>query len=305
VAQAELEGICARATHVITGLTTGAFEFYAGASAEVGAGVDVAGVGAGARSGAKRELINRDGDPEACALTTSDDTQPPDGCGAALRVEVAPLGATSQTAVVAVGGANDPVAGGAPQTLVVPRQGGAIPPGPGIVKLHIDSPDPRVQLFGTDVDKLVQQPDGNFRSVGPSTILCRAPCDEYIDARKGQQVHLASPDMPPSDSFHLYANAGDVNVRVEPGNSALYTTGGWLGTLGVLGVITGGVVLLVGGIDKSGGDGDKADDILLGGGVTLGASAAVLGAGIGMTLGGETDIEITPPAGDMPLPLSQ
>ncbi|MBW2522537.1 MAG: hypothetical protein JRI23_00100, partial [Deltaproteobacteria bacterium] len=93
VAAAELEGICGRATHVISGLTAGAFEFYAGASAEVGAGAEVGGVGAGARSGAERELLNRDGNAEACSVATSEDVEPPEGCGALLRVEVAPLGA--------------------------------------------------------------------------------------------------------------------------------------------------------------------------------------------------------------------
>jgi hypothetical protein len=177
--------------------------------------------------------------------------------------------------------------------------GGSIPPGPGIVKIHIDSPDPQVQLYGTEVDKLVQLPDGNFRSVGQSRILCRAPCGEYIDARKGQQIFLASPDMPPSDFFALYAHEGAVDVRVEPGNSALATAGGWLSALGVLGGIAG-VATAITGVAMSSRDEDKGGDVLLAGGVTSGVSAAFLGAGIAMTMSGSTDIEITPPAGMPP-----
>ncbi len=46
----KLEGLCQGATHVVTGLTAGAFDFYAGANGEAGGGLGVAGVGAGAKS---------------------------------------------------------------------------------------------------------------------------------------------------------------------------------------------------------------------------------------------------------------
>lgn len=291
----ELEGICNRATHVITGLTVGAFEFYAGAAAAVGAGVNVAGVGAGARSGAERELLNRDGDAESCALVASDDVEPPEGCGALVRVEVAPLGAAVQIAKAA-GDDGQPAVALSGSAAPAPAQvSGSIPPGPGIVKIHIDSPDPQVQLYGSEVDKLVPLPDGSFRSVGPSTILCRAPCDEYIDARNGQQVHLASPDMPPSDPFQLFASSGDVEVRVEPGDEAMRVTGGWLTALGVLGVLAGAPTLI-------GGAATESDEAMLIGGVILGPSVVALGVGIPLSIGGATDIEISPAPGLVPAP---
>lgn len=86
-----MQGDCADATHLVTGVTVGAFEFYAGADAEVGAGVDVMGAGAGAKSVASRELLNRDGSRERCGSATNQDEDPPDGCGAFLRLEVTPL----------------------------------------------------------------------------------------------------------------------------------------------------------------------------------------------------------------------
>lgn len=87
----DLEGRCDDATHVITGLTVGAFSFYAGASAEVGAGVKVGNIGAGASSGTEREVLKEDGNADACAAANQSDPDAPQGCGALLRVEVVPI----------------------------------------------------------------------------------------------------------------------------------------------------------------------------------------------------------------------
>ncbi len=89
---ADLVGDCSAATHVIAGLTTGAFKFFAGSAAAVGGSVEVAGVGAGGKSSSKNELLNEDGDDSSCAKSSVADKVPPDGCGAILRVEVVPLG---------------------------------------------------------------------------------------------------------------------------------------------------------------------------------------------------------------------
>jgi hypothetical protein len=82
---------CARATHVVSGMTTGAFELSTGADASVGGGVSVAGVGAGGKSTAKRETLERDGHEEKCEGGGGAAGQPPDGCGAVLRLDVVPL----------------------------------------------------------------------------------------------------------------------------------------------------------------------------------------------------------------------
>jgi hypothetical protein len=92
---------------VITGLTVGAFSFYAGASAEVGAGVKVGNIGAGASSGTEREVLKEDGNADSCAAATQADANAPDGCGALLRVEVVPIdrifGGDTTTTTVADG----------------------------------------------------------------------------------------------------------------------------------------------------------------------------------------------------------
>lgn len=87
----ELVGDCAGATHIVTALTTGAFEFYFATEATVGAGATVLGAGAKAASSAGKQGLTRDGDIEACK-SSRDDKAPPEGCAALLRVEVVPLG---------------------------------------------------------------------------------------------------------------------------------------------------------------------------------------------------------------------
>lgn len=89
--QDDLQGACEGATHVIAALTTGSFTFSAGGDAEVGGGVTVANAGAGAKSLAKKETLQSDGDESACARATATDKSPPEGCGALLQIEVTAL----------------------------------------------------------------------------------------------------------------------------------------------------------------------------------------------------------------------
>ncbi len=107
--QSDLEGRCEGATHVVTGLSVGAFVFYSGAGADIGVGADVKGTGVevGTGSTASRELLSRDGDLAAC-VQTDDVTGAPPGCGALLQVEVVPIDrpeptTTSSTGTGAIG----------------------------------------------------------------------------------------------------------------------------------------------------------------------------------------------------------
>jgi hypothetical protein len=92
-ARDRLEGDCEGASHVVTALTVGAFEFTAAKSIEGAAGVEVLGAGAGTKMGASGELLNKDGDAAACDKASGTDQKAPFGCGALLRIEVVPLGA--------------------------------------------------------------------------------------------------------------------------------------------------------------------------------------------------------------------
>lgn len=88
--RSELTGSCATATHVLTGLTVGAFSLMTGAATEAGASVGVGGAGAGGGVTRVRELLASDGDPSRCDGESFDGV-PMAGCGAVLRVEAVPL----------------------------------------------------------------------------------------------------------------------------------------------------------------------------------------------------------------------
>jgi hypothetical protein len=89
---AELDGDdCDRATHVVSGMTTGAFELSAGASATVGGQAGAFGAGAGGKSSSTHETLERDGREEKCEGGSSHAGEPPDGCGAVLRLDLVPL----------------------------------------------------------------------------------------------------------------------------------------------------------------------------------------------------------------------
>ncbi len=91
VAKSDLEGLCDGATHILGGLSVGAFEFFSTATGSQGGGATVAGVGASASSSSSQEVLATDGRSDACDASSSKDTEPPDGCAALLRIEVIPL----------------------------------------------------------------------------------------------------------------------------------------------------------------------------------------------------------------------
>jgi hypothetical protein len=81
---------CDRATHVVSGMTTGAFELSAGANASVGGQVNAFGAGAGGKSTSSHETLERDGHEDKCE-GSSPRGSPPDGCGAVLRLDLVPV----------------------------------------------------------------------------------------------------------------------------------------------------------------------------------------------------------------------
>lgn len=78
---------CAGATHVVVGLTAGAFEMVAGSSVSGKTSLLVAG---GSTSGSQ-EILRRAGTPASCDRAKHDDAKPPAGCGALLRIELVPV----------------------------------------------------------------------------------------------------------------------------------------------------------------------------------------------------------------------
>jgi hypothetical protein len=90
-----LEGDCKGATHVVSAMTVGAFEFGTKADATATASASFAGAGGGASSASSREILSRAGDRQACAKPSSNPNAPPEGCGAVVRLELRPLSGLS------------------------------------------------------------------------------------------------------------------------------------------------------------------------------------------------------------------
>jgi hypothetical protein len=98
----ELQGPdCSKATHVVSALEVGAFDFYAGAGTAVGATATALGAGGGGSAKASKELLNSDGRMKGCDSASTSDGKPPEGCGAILRLEVVPLGEAKRDAPAA------------------------------------------------------------------------------------------------------------------------------------------------------------------------------------------------------------
>lgn len=91
VHEGDLSGSCAGATHVLSALIVGAFEFSAkGASTSAGRGSVFDGT-SGASVEAEKQILMRDGDEQRCQGARDQETSPPEGCRALLRVEVTPI----------------------------------------------------------------------------------------------------------------------------------------------------------------------------------------------------------------------
>jgi hypothetical protein len=91
----DLEGDCSEATHMVSGITVGAFDFAAGAEANVNATVGVLGAEIGGKHREKRDTVSQDGNAEACKKSGADDKQPPFNCGGLLRLELIELKASA------------------------------------------------------------------------------------------------------------------------------------------------------------------------------------------------------------------
>ena len=83
-----LEGDCAKATHVINSVWVGAFRLETGSKGEVMAAADVFGAEAHAGSKSERKSMTSDGDVKSCEGAKEDGEAPPSGCTAFVRLEL-------------------------------------------------------------------------------------------------------------------------------------------------------------------------------------------------------------------------
>jgi len=91
LAHRDLSGDCEGATHFVSAVDVGAFEFNASRSRSASGGAKTATVGAGGEASSERELLSADGDLARCADAAPGQAQPPAGCGAPIQIELTPL----------------------------------------------------------------------------------------------------------------------------------------------------------------------------------------------------------------------
>lgn len=82
---------CDQATHFIRRADVGAFAMTSGTSVEAGAAAKIMGQGVETSSGSKEVRSNRDGEPTSCSKLERNAANPPERCGALIRVSLSPI----------------------------------------------------------------------------------------------------------------------------------------------------------------------------------------------------------------------
>lgn len=83
-----LDSACKGATHFVQGATIGAFAMKTVAKGHAGTTDEIFGIGAGASTSSDKQVMNKDGDLDACRKADPDGSEPPAQCGAVLRLEL-------------------------------------------------------------------------------------------------------------------------------------------------------------------------------------------------------------------------
>jgi hypothetical protein len=189
-----LEGRCAEATHVVSGLAVGAFTLESGASGKASATAEVLSGSAGAKRSAEGELLRRAGDPERCAGAT--DVGPDPACASPIQLFLVPV----------EGGVAAPPGGG-PGAVAV----GRAPPTEVPISVHSEDP-------GVAWDVYV---DG--------AAACQTPCDRLVPARstlrlQERRFFLARESTATVRDLDDWAAAG--GVRIEARSTSFWNLGG-------------------------------------------------------------------------------
>jgi hypothetical protein len=165
------------------------------------------------------------------------------------------------------------------------------PSGPGVVKLHIESDNPEAQLF-IDHGSSSSQVGNVLVTLSVNQLLCRAPCDETIDVRRGQRLYFAGPRITESSRFNLADRSGSMTANLHAGSRGANYGGAVLGGAGLGGILVGAVVLAIDAARPA--DSPCTDCSKTGLGVGLIVGGAVgLAAGILIVLNTRTTYELT------------
>ena len=188
-----------------------------------------------------------------------------------------------------------PPAAGAPEAAPAAPNGAAPGAGKGMPRVHIEADRENVRLMR--IDAVYSGLDGEGIMVRS---VCKAPCDEVVDARKGHTYFLAGPGMIPSRGFRLKNTTGEVTARVDGGSTTARNVGWVLAGFGGAAVIGGAIMLPMGlgGNPILSAEGGVAQDdrkaMATAGGIALGAGAALVVTGVVMIATSKTRLELVP-----------
>ena len=168
----------------------------------------------------------------------------------------------------------------APPTDLATLAPPAPPSGPGVVRLHVESPAPLLIL----------------ESLGSgSRLVCTSPCDSVVDGSRGQRFTASGPVG--ATTFQLAGMQGDVDLLVRPGSALRKYLGIAATSLGGTALILSPVAALAAGL--SGGIGRNVGSAAASAGVSVGVGGlALLAGGIYLLVTGKTrfDLRASPPA---------
>lgn len=241
------DGACARATHIISGVSVGAFKLLSGGKTKVSAGGGAFGVEAGGGTSREEEVVRESGDPKACEKTGD---APNTACNSPIQLFLEALPRHKETEGLA---AREGQADSAPK------------PGSWRVDYVAESEEQKWALVG---------PDGR--------LVCDLPCTRWTPPKSGYRLKLdaANPDDSiewpiPDDLGYSEGRHVEVIAHLDRGGSN--SAGPWLTIPGGLFALAG-VGFLAIGIGAGSSDPDKGTWLGIGAGtLVVGGGTAALG----------------------------
>ncbi|WP_437732751.1 hypothetical protein [Sorangium sp. So ce1335] len=152
---------------------------------------------------------------------------------------------------------------------------------PGVVRLHIETDEPQVQLMVVSGKRTVTQGGSTTRST-LADVVCRTPCDAIIDARDGEEFFFGGKGIVPSSGFQMFDRSGDVSIKVYPGSAFRHSVGRMMIYAAWIAAVGGGLVMVHAYINEDRDEsyhGAKLVGLgIVGAGAALGVSGYLLGA---------------------------
>lgn len=203
------DGECAKATHLVTGLSIGAFKLLSGGKQSASVSGSVVGVGGAGGSGSREETtLTEAGDPKACTETTE---KPNDNCKSPLQIFLQPLPGRHAGPTTARAGVEEEK------------------PPPGAVRVNFASSSATEHWSVLD---------------GHDKVLCDLPCSRWVGPNSGYKLQL---DAAKKDDIVVipmpkelgYSAGRTVDARPQPSALAAPITGAVMAGAGYVTLLIG------------------------------------------------------------------